>query len=39
MYDLEEAISIVKEQYRKDVIFVIGSFYIYPKICEILKIE
>lgn len=35
--DLEDAIDIVKEKYIDDVIFFVGSFYIYGTVIEKLK--
>lgn len=35
--DLEDAIDIVKEKYIDDVIFFVGSFYIYGTVMEKLK--
>lgn len=35
--DLENAIDLVKEEYKRDVIFLVGSFYIYGTVIEKLK--
>ena len=36
-YELEDAIDIVKEKYEKNVIFFVGSFYIYGTVIDKLK--
>ena len=35
--ELKDAINIAKEKYSTDVIMIIGSFYIYETVLEILK--
>ena len=35
--DLKEAINFVKKNYKNDVIFFVGSFYIYGTVIEKLK--
>ena len=35
--ELEDAIQLAKEKYKDDVIMIIGSFYIYSDVLEILK--
>lgn len=35
--DLEDAIDLVKEEYKRDVIFFVGSFYIYGTVTNKLK--
>jgi len=35
--DLEKSIDLVKEKYKRDVIFLVGSFYIYGTVIEKLK--
>ena len=32
--ELKESINFVKENYKKDVIFIVGSFYIYGDVVE-----
>lgn len=39
MVSLEEAITTVRSQFKKEVIFIIGSFYVYPEVLRILQIE
>ena len=36
---LEEAITTARNRFEKEVIYIIGSFYVYPEVLEILKIE
>ena len=38
-YELEEAIKVAKEQYMDRTIFVIGSFYVYKTVLQILQGE
>ena len=36
---LEEAIITARNRFKKEAIYIIGSFYVYPEVLEILKIE
>lgn len=38
-YELEEAIRVAKEQYKDRTIFVVGSFYVYKTVLQILQGE
>lgn len=35
--NLTHAIEIAKEKYTNRVIFIVGSFYVYKKVCEVLN--
>jgi len=35
--ELEDAINIAKEEYKDNLILIVGSFYVYKKTCEILN--
>ena len=36
MEELEDAIKLIKEKYFKSLNLIIGSFYVYEKVCELI---
>lgn len=36
-YELKDAINICKKAYSDRVILIVGSFYVYKTVCEVLK--
>jgi dihydrofolate synthase/folylpolyglutamate synthase len=36
-YELKEAIDVAKKAYSSDAILIVGSFYVYKTVCEVLN--